>query len=531
MKRTLLFFIVICSFVISSCHKEEMDSSIDAATIVNVHEIAIQNINEQLNNGKDILTAVNNCIEIIKQTPDVSSAYIQDDNIIITYNSGVVSIIALIDDDDESVRMNGVENNFYGNKKSIKTKSENGLDLITNHKVFIWEPFMNGLTSSSRLTGEAIKNIFESSSLDFSVTHLKKEECTLSSLKNLTQYGFIYIKTHGGVYENRDGEKVIWLISGEKYDPNAQLTSQNEKIIVTIAEAEYENDFEVVGLTVKDTHWGFSNKFISNQVNGKFSSPAIVFVQACHSYDNLTLRNAFIDDKKASAFLGYQHRVTPPFGYEKAIEFIQNLLNNQMEAEQAYNSIEVKQDNTIVGVLSRIFGNYAILCYSSMYQSYPTYFAEENYVECSSLNKRWNLQYCMFNSNNSTEFEYSSSSLTFMGTGTPSDVVSDIHIDFQISRCNNLIAGTYTPFNISDTSDVNNWENHNYPMRFLTGSYKNWYGAAVGYVPYGSTVSVNSNNYTLTGGNINVQYNNDLRTVSFSFTDENGHYYTGRWKD
>lgn len=512
MKKTLLFIIFSCTLVIISCHKNEIDKTTNTTTIANIHENAIQQINDQLNNGNDLLTAVNNCIESIKQSPDVKMVKIQDDNIVINYNSGAISVIALVNENvgSEDNKSSDLNSNNY--KNNIKSKSEKGIELITNHNVLIWEPFFDGFGVESH-TGSWIQSNFENSSLDFTVTHLTGDQCTITSLNNLTQYGFVFINTHGGA-STEDGEDIAWIMTGEKIPMDVELPpiGKIEKIAVTIAEVTYGFNSEIVRLKHGGFYWGVTNKYITKYVNGQFSSPAIVFVEACYSYSNAALRNAFIEDKKASAYLGFKNPQTHRFGYSMAMQFTQNLLFHKMDADQAYSSIPNKHDNSWVGLLLSITGNRTEFLYSTESNSNPTYFPT-GYVECPALSKRWKLtdaHYFPAPYQNTTHF----SQLQFGGP--------DFQIVYRLSKMNSLAEGTYDPYVINDIGADTLWETNFYPMRFLAGTYSGVNGSSFWHEP-------ETHYYSIRGGELKYQKQNNLNKFTFDIIGDDGHSYHGEF--
>lgn len=513
MKKSLLFIIFSCTLVIISCHRNELDKTTNTTTIANIHENAIQQINEQLNNGSDLLTAVNNCIETIEQSPDVKMVKIQDDNIVINYNSGAISIIALVNEDGESEDDKSSDLNSNNYKDNIKSKSEKEIKLITNHNVLIWEPFFDGFGVETH-TGSWIQSIFENSSLDFTVTHLTGNQCTIATLNNLTQYGFVFIKTHGGA-STEDGEDIAWIMTGEKIPMGVELPpiGKIEKIAVTIAEVTYGFNSEIVRLKHGGFYWGVTNKYITKYVNGQFSSPSIVFVEACCSYSNAALRNAFIEDKKASAYLGFKNPKTHTFGYSMAMQFTQNLLFHKMDADQAYSSIPNKHDNSWVGFLLSIIGNRTEFLYSTESNSNPTYFGSKGYVECPALGKRWEyggVNYRANPYNGTTHF----SQLLFVGDGS--------NIVFRLSKMDEMAQGTYTPYVINDVGADTLWEANFYPMRFLTGTYSG---------VNASSFSYNHKIHKIVGpgGQLKYQKQNGVDKFTFSFTCDDGYSYHGEF--
>jgi hypothetical protein len=173
------------------------------------------------------------------------------------------------------------------------TKNQDDAVRITNNKVLIWDWF-NNIDEYDET--DALRNLFNScSDINFEVDIKQGNECTAQSLNNLTQYGFIYIATHGGTYSD-NGEELCYIVTGQWTghwaSPTSLITSEDiangNYLLVTIVDADqaYINN---ATFAVEGTYWGVSNKYISKYVTGTFSSPAIVFVAACKSFNNNSL--------------------------------------------------------------------------------------------------------------------------------------------------------------------------------------------------------------------------------------------------
>ena len=342
----------------------------------------------------------------------------------------------------------------------------------------------------------------------------------------------VFINTHGGVYENSHGEKVCWLLTRQLVSPeemaNEDVTSER-KILVTTARVtkEYINNQEVRKFTKDGHYWAVSNKFISKNISGTFSSPSVVFAAACHTFDNSSLRDAFINDKNASIYLGFTNSSKVAFSNKKVKEFAVNLLQRHLSAKDAYDAIDVKVDDEHLPQLlewyfNAVFGDHthyvpprAMLMCSR--KEDPTYFVSKGYVECPALNKRWTLDKSQYNSNMDSQY-WAFSQLQMRGDSA--------RVVFRLSKKANMTEGTYTPFLVNDIDAAIEWEDNctTYPMRFVTGTY--FYGCC-------SYIDILSEDdyYNVIDGQLIYQKQNNKNKYIFNFTDENGYSYHGEYTE
>lgn len=511
-KMFFLFLGMAILFGIVSCRKEK--NTVAISKMIEIQENAINILNNQSVSGQSGETIINQCVQYLLTNPDVVYASVlEPDQIVVRNKSGVTSVILLIDDEENQ------EKNTYNTIRQL-AKSEDTEVQITNHNVLIWEAW-----GDSYPVANDIHNIFNNcTAVDFNVDVIQNEDCTLQSLKNLTQYGFVYIKTHGGIFPNAQGEDVCWILTKERCNSselsNEDVNSERKILITTVGVTkEYVNNQEIRRFSKKGHYWGVTNKFISKYVTGIFSSPSVVFVQACHSFDNRSLRDVFINDKKASVYLGYTHSVMAKFGHAKAIEFATNMLQQRLNALDAYSEIDVVVDNTrwlfAEWYWNAVFGDHThyvapramLMC---SHQENPTYFGSKGYVECSALNKRWELSRTSY----------------YPGIWGAVSIFSlegdSIGIHFHLSNMANMQDGTYEPFFIHSEADLYNWEDNFYPMRFVVGPYLD---------SYVSWIDIYSDDLDLMmlNGQLIYQNQNNQKKYIFNFTAEDGHSFHGEY--
>lgn len=345
MRKILHFlFAVVVVMTLGSCHKEKPEAIVSNA--IDIQENAITILNSQGALGLSYETLINNCIQQLMQNPDVATAKLQDaDQIIIRYKSGVTGVIFIVGDDKEQKSFK--TNPSYSKPINRISKGKARGSLITNHKVLIWEAWGD---EGYPIADELDMYFRTCPDVNLDVTKTTGTNCTVQSLCDLTKYGFVYIHTHGGCFPNAQGEEVCWILTREKCSQSKakiEELKKAEKIVVTIANVkkEYGNNQEItLGFHNKGHYFGVSTAFFSENLSGSFNGPSIVFVQACHSFENKSLRNVFINEKNASVYLGYTNTVSKKFGREVGLQFVFNMLYEKLSAYNAYDELDDTED-------------------------------------------------------------------------------------------------------------------------------------------------------------------------------------------
>lgn len=520
MKKILYLLLCILVFVaFESCHRDDDEVVVDLSEIIDIQENMIDILHNQCSSGQNIETAVNNCILQLMQNQEVESAFVQDEKqIVIRYKLGCTGVIYFIEDEDNEEQKELEETLITPDlsKHIPKGAATDNIALITNHKVLLWEAFPNEGYS----VADSLNKIFTSCpDIGFNVKTISGDGCTIKSLYDLTQYGFVCICTHGCIITNAQGNTLCWILTTEKPQkaPKKQLKDQS-KIIVTVA-----NGREIVeGINPVDhkTYFAVSNTFFSKYLSGTFETPSIVYVEACKSYADESMKNCFVGEKNASVYLGFNNTVTKQFGTEVATELVKNLLNKKLDLVSAKKNLSRDVDPYRVRVYSLVNGAtipddvYYHAKLVGKCKENPTYFPT-GFVECPTLNKRWKL----------TDVFYFPD--PYLGTTHFSQLQlqgSDFHIVYRLSKKNEMANGTYTPYVINDIGADTLWENYYYSnsMHFLTGTYSAFNNSTFWRAPETHTRGILGD-----AGQLKHQKQNGVNKLTFDFTGDDGYSYHG----
>ena len=505
MRKILYLLITALAFVLTllSCHRQNDSAEAVISEIVDIQENAIGFMNNQTASEHNLETIINNCIQQLTQNPAVASAYLQDSvQIVIRYKSGATGVILLVEEEE---RGKLETKPYYKDAFNDFPKGDIGDTLITNHKVLIWEAF----GEEGYPIADDINAILTSCpEISFDMKKVTGTQCTVKSLCDLTQYGFVYIHTHGGCI-TKQGNSVCWILTTEK-PRNASMEElvDGSKTIVTVAKIKYVLHQEIerlVNLIDGGTYWGVSHVFFSKYLSESFKTPSIVYVQACSSFANVSLANCFVNEKKASVYFGFNKTVSKKFGREVGLEFVRNMLNKKLSAYCAYQELKIKEDPyrpEKAWLIHRLREN-------------PTYFAPIGYVECPALGKRWEL---------TDVFYYPD---PYLGTTYFSQLQlqgRDFHIVYRLSKKNEMANGTYTPYVINDIGADTLWENYYYSnsMHFLTGTYSAFNNSTFWRAPETHTRGILGD-----AGQLKHQKQNGVNKLTFDFTGDDGYSYHG----
>lgn len=504
MKKILYLLLCILVFVaFESCHRDDDETNIDVSVITDIQENAITFLNNQCSSGQNFETAVNNCIQQLMQNQEVESAFVQDEKqVVVKYKSGVTGVIFFIKDGEEQKKLE--KNPINTNSFNHITKGEiDNLAIIENHKVLIWDPWGRGPES------DAVESIFNNcSDITFNVTRISGTSCTMQSLHNLTKYGFVYIDTHGGCFDDL-GNRCRWILTKDAVNPAPGVSIDDLKrgniLIVTCGKIknEYLNGQEIVIISLEGNWFAVTSDYISKYVSGSFDVPSIVFVSACYSFVDFSFANVFVGEKKASVYLGYDNEVSWDFAENIGKKFVSNMINEKLDALSACYDLKSEVDTASA---------YAVLTVSNVEN--PTYFPT-GYVECPTLNKRWKLTDVFYRPDpylGTTHF----SQLQLQG--------SDFHIVYRLSKKNEMANGTYTPYVINDIGADTLWGNYYYSnsMHFLTGTYSAFNNSTFWRAPETHTRRIVED-----AGQLKHQKQNGVDKLTFDFTGDDGYSYHG----
>jgi hypothetical protein len=172
-------------------------------------------------------------------------------------------------------------------------------------------------------------------------TERKDAEVTLDFLRTLTQYGIIFISTHGGI----DWLGNVVFLSGEE----AYYQTSNGVTVVTITDPETYDDWDnkriIFNVNIKHGKWWVRPAFISFQASRSNPFPnSIVYLSMCNGFGdtvgvyNLSLSNAFTGNG-AAAVIGFKNTVCADFAYKTTQRLLTQMFDNGMTVEEAINSI------------------------------------------------------------------------------------------------------------------------------------------------------------------------------------------------
>ncbi len=180
--------------------------------------------------------------------------------------------------------------------------------IIGNRNVMIYAPFEAAFTPWNE--GQKVVDILNSSDFKFQITYLKNQDATISSIYNLTDYGYVVLATHGS------GGKVF--LSGEQVDTTLAIYTSSYKTMLKAGKISISKNLVVKkngAVSVKADVYGIRFPFISD-LAGKFPN-SVILNNSCESTKSAELENAFIG-KGAKTYYGYSKIVSSRFCIENA---------------------------------------------------------------------------------------------------------------------------------------------------------------------------------------------------------------------
>lgn len=315
MKRTLLFIsslIVLVFF--AHCGKDNQVNQENIALTDHVMEFVDDHIQEQLDlaSDKEVPEMLESLSVWLSEQEGVINAVPYGDSIVVTYVDESESIVTVYD----MTLQDETEYDFYQffNRNGAETSQEQVM--IGNHNVFIYDAY--ALDENLR-EGDSIDKLF--SFYGNQPTHLKDEQCTVESLRQLTQYGYILLATHGApnCFATRE------LVTSEnRLQYLDDRLAGKLKVYSTVY--KIENGYEYSG-----RYYWVTNKFI-NELEGRFNK-AVVFNSSCESLtDDAPLKNAFLN-KGAATYYGFDNDVESYYKYYASACITEALLRNYTTGE------------------------------------------------------------------------------------------------------------------------------------------------------------------------------------------------------
>jgi hypothetical protein len=195
-------------------------------------------------------------------------------------------------------------------------------DTIGGTSVLIYDAFYSGFAPNDE--GDTLVGIFNHSKCPkFNVTRFKDADCTVEKVKTFSQYGTVYLITHGA---NVDGQ--IEFLTGE--------------VATLLGKAYYIVDLGLsrIGLASVGgkSYFAIFPSFITNYTG---TYPKSVFFNAsCFSGVNQTMSNAFTN-KGTLTYLGYTKSVSSGFCVTNAISFFEKLVAEGKKTGESFTAGQI----------------------------------------------------------------------------------------------------------------------------------------------------------------------------------------------
>lgn len=302
---------------------EELTNS-DFAEI-NTMQTEVGDMFESNLDGSDIETAIASTHNWVSQQPGVVSSQIIENGIDIVYDSGIVGGIRIYQEDASGeITTKGWSNTArkrdripnwkqtVGTKNFASIREEDEEDIIGNNSILIWAPFEDAFGIDMR---PSLETIIDNSELEFNVVSLTNNQCTVSSLSNLTEYGIVIFDTHGSEgMELGTGEEVTL----DSYIANAINLLTNRVSIWQNVTVGYSGE-----VAVKKNIFAVRAPYI-DALSGSFPN-SLIFNGSCESSKTMSLKNAFIN-KGAQTYFGFDKVVNTQFCKSVCDDIIQDVV-------------------------------------------------------------------------------------------------------------------------------------------------------------------------------------------------------------
>ena len=192
----------------------------------------------------------------------------------------------------------------------------------TKEKALLLNPFPSIFVGNS---AQYIKGKLEA--IGYQCDYYEGEEVTVELMKNMEDYGVIYIDTHGGVVNTNYGKEVDFAIGQkgskqlyEQYDSDLMLHRLGHVWIPSLSLSHY---FFILP------------HFISEYAETSYPK-SLIYIDACNSYKNPTMAEAF-KDEGAYVYCGYSSLILA-FNYSERKVF-DNMIDETMTIQEAVDEV------------------------------------------------------------------------------------------------------------------------------------------------------------------------------------------------
>lgn len=182
----------------------------------------------------------------------------------------------------------------------VQGQNASNQNIVLDKDVYIYSPFVATFSSNYKNT---VEGILKKSEIKFNISSCENQQCTISVLDNLTDYGLVFFDTHGS-----GGEHILTgeIATKENKNTYADLIKQGKLRVWS-------------NITYSKILWVFNRQadiysvtssYIAS-LNGTFPN-SIIFNSSCQSTKTSNLSNAFIN-KGARTYFGYDDNVNTSF--------------------------------------------------------------------------------------------------------------------------------------------------------------------------------------------------------------------------
>jgi hypothetical protein len=219
--------------------------------------------------------------------------------------------------------------NDYGSVIFNTSGSDNTLidnNTIGNRNVLIVSPYEAVWVNNERPL--IVNRLQNAPCKNFNIKTLINQEATVSSLLDMTQYGYIVFATHG-----TNGKRIL---TAEIVDTNSNVYKDTYKALYQANRISISRNLKISstgGTEVRGDVWAITNLFVSN-LSGTFPN-SVILNNSCSSTKNPDLANAFIG-KGCKTYYGYDNTVNGAFAKTIADSITKRLAITGLTTGQSY---------------------------------------------------------------------------------------------------------------------------------------------------------------------------------------------------
>ena len=321
MKKTVTILVgLFVLLLLAQCKKEKSEEEVNQELAIEAIQFIDDNLQSQFDrlSGKSTPEVMAALAEWLVEQEGVVAAVPDDHWVMITYVDGTEASVEVYDQTIKPDVANNLHSEGYDASLSevafLSAGKQQNSNVVGSQKVLIFDAFPH--LDPEIDAGSAIYSIFQDAGCQ-EIDHPIEGQCTIDLLRNMSQYGYIQLITHGS---GTDG-----FATGEAVTSENCLSHMwdraNRRVRVGYFAYKYEN-----GIEYKDRFFVVTTKFIENLRNDFDNS--IVFNFACDGFvedEGVSVKTAFMD-KKAAAYFGFDDENHINHGYQSSSRLVRRLL-------------------------------------------------------------------------------------------------------------------------------------------------------------------------------------------------------------